>query len=259
MKTCTDRESIHLIGGTEVNDPREHWHEQSISKEEFMSAEDHEDVGGNLADLDFARQEAFYHTDEEGRMAEDLAEGDGTGDGLDFLVEDEHKSAMEIQKDLAKMAETLTELEFKYITAQEKMEQAKKLYDEFRCVTLPNAFRMAGVLGIETTQGARVMVERKYYCTPNKGEEDQKIMMNWLEKNGGNDLIKRQAIVDAAQIQKLIEAKIPHSQKKEVNTQSLKAWLKRCVGENKNVATIKIEDIPPCMHFVCLDEAVVKL
>lgn len=233
-----------------------------------MSAEDHMDVGGDFADREFAKEEYFneygkypnedaHHTDEEGQMAEALAEG--RPDSLDFLTEEEPKTAMQVQAELAAMADTLTKLEFEYVTALEKMEQAKKIYDEFRCVTLPNAFRMAGLLGVVTTHGARVTIERKYYCTPNKNEEDQKIMIDWLEKNGGKDLIKRQAIVDATKIPLLVELKIPHTQKRDVNTNSLKAWLKREVGENNNVANIKIEDVPPCMHFVCMDEAKIQM
>lgn len=242
-----------------------------------MSAEDHMDVGGDMADRQFAAEEAF---NEYGKYPDELQEqktyeapkghqghqdghfAEGRPDSLDFLEEDDDpksKTAMEVMAELRSMAEKLTELEFNYVTLQEKMEQAKKIYDEYRCVTLPNAFRMAGLLGVETTSGARVTVERKYYCSPNKNPEDQAIMIKWLEQHGGEDLIKSQAIVDAAQISKLIEFKIPHAQKKEVNTNSLKAWLKREVGEGKGVANIKLEDVPNVMHFICLDEAVVKI
>lgn len=177
-------------------------------------------------------------------------------ENLDFLSES--STAVEVSQELRQLAERLTELEFNYVTAQEKADQAKKTYDEFRCITLPNAFRMAGFTGIETVSGARVSIERKYYCSPNKNEADQDTMCNWLEQVGGGDLIKRQAIVDAAKIPDLIEAKIPHRQKRDVNTQSLKAWLKREVGED-GVQRIQLEDIPDCIHFICLDEAVVKV
>jgi len=176
---------------------------------------------------------------------------------LSFL--EEGSNVAEVMKELRAMAEQMTKLEFEYVTLQEKAEQAKKIYDEFRCVTLPNAFRLAGVTGLETTSGARVSIERKYYCSPNKNEEDQNTMCEWLEQVGGDDLIKRQAIVDQAKIPDLIAAGIPHTQKRDVNTNSLKAWLKRAVGEGGNVATVKLEDVPPCMHFVCLDEAIVKV
>jgi sulfatase maturation enzyme AslB (radical SAM superfamily) len=185
-----------------------------------------------------------------------------SNEDLSFLEEGEgalSPESISIMNDLKVMAETLVKLEFNYVTANEKAEQAKKIYDEYRCITLPNAFRLAGFSSVETTSGARVEVKREYHCSPNKNESDQDTMCNWLEKEGGGDLIKRQANVDSAQIPKLIQYAIPHTQKREVNTQSLKAWLKRALGEDKNVATIKLEDIPPCLHFICVDAAEVSI
>lgn len=179
--------------------------------------------------------------------------------GDDDFLEAGKLASHDLLIDLRKMADTLVRLEFEYVTAKEKMEQAEKTYNEFKSLTLPNAFRMAGIMGLDTNDGAHVSITRKYYCSPNKNEADQDIMCNWLEQNGGEDLIKRKAIVDEAQIQRLKEAAIPHTQKRDVNTQSLKAWLKRAIGDDKNVATIELENIPSCMHFVMLDEAEVKI
>ena len=179
-------------------------------------------------------------------------------DELGFLDEGVMEESKTIIEEMRAMADRLVEMEFNYTTLQEKANQAKKLYDEFRCVTVPTAFRMAGITSLETTGGARINIRRKYYCSPNKNEEDQKSMCDWLREHNGGDLIKSKAVVDSTQIPKLLEAGIPHTQQTEVNTTSLKAWLKREVGEG-SVATIKLEEIPPYMHFIQMDEAEMHL
>ena len=62
-------------------------------------------------------------------------------------------------------------------------------------------------------------------------------------------LIKDNAIVDGSSIGALEENGVPYARKTEVNTTSLKAFLRDKLGVTSGVAQITIDDIPACMHF----------
>ena len=92
-------------------------------------------------------------------------------------------------------------------------------------------------------------VKRAYYCSPNKNAEDKKIMADWLIANGGEHLIKKTITAGEDSINALKAANIPFAEDSNVNTASLKSFLKDKLGITSGIAQIQMEDIPKCIHF----------
>jgi hypothetical protein len=147
------------------------------------------------------------------------------------------------------MGEHLKELRLKMIKAEAEFKQAQKEHDYYASSVLPMEMFNAGVSEIKLMSGGTMSYERKFYCQPNKNAEDKQIMAKWLHDNGGGHLIKAKAEVDGAQIDLLRESAIPFTEIEDVNTQSLKAFLKDKIGASGGSVQIQIADIPACMHF----------
>jgi translation initiation factor 2 alpha subunit (eIF-2alpha) len=128
-------------------------------------------------------------------------------------------------------------------------------YDTYRFQTLPAAMQSAGVLSVTTSDGHNIEVKNKFYCNPNKNDNDRKVIGEWLKKYGAEHLIKKMALVDGAQLDELKETGVPYVEKWDMNTNSLKAWIKDQLGLGKaGVAQISTSDIPECIHFIQVDE-----
>ena len=74
-------------------------------------------------------------------------------------------------------------------------------------------------------------------------------MSDWLRENQGEHLIKSVANVDAADVDKLKDNGIPFTEKNDINTNSLKAFLMDGLGLKGGVQKFTVEDIPACIHF----------
>lgn len=164
-----------------------------------------------------------------------------------------------ILQDVSEKAKKLLALKWDMEEKEEAFNEAKKQYDEFRCVTLPTFMEMNGLSMIATEGGARVEVKSKYYCKPNKNPADMKVIAEFLEKHGHPELIQKGAVVEVNYLEKLEEAQIPYNEVEEVNTNSLKAWLKDQVGGNGGQIQLKMEDIPNCIHFIRMKECEITL
>jgi hypothetical protein len=154
---------------------------------------------------------------------------------------------------LSAMAKRLKELAADCADKEEAFKKAKEEYERYRTVDLPNAMLQAGVSLVETADGDRIEIRNKYYCNPNKNDEDRKKIGEWLSKWGASHLIKRTAVV--SDIERLSEAGIPHVEKWDMNTNTLKAWIKDQLGVNGGAALFSTSDIPECVHFNQIDEA----
>jgi hypothetical protein len=108
----------------------------------------------------------------------------------------------------------------------------------------------AGVSSLDLITGGRLSYEHKYYCQPNKNAADKNVIADWLRQHGGEHLIKDQAYVDGALIDKLKESGIPYIEKDDINTNSLKAFIKdKLGGQGGGTQQLTLEDIPACIHF----------
>ena len=167
-------------------------------------------------------------------------------DNYDYFMTQKDTNVLQ---NLSKMGEHLKELKIQMLEAQAAAEQAKKNYEHYANNILPMEMHSAGIEELTLASGGKLSVKHAYYCSPNKNDTDQAIMREWLINHGGDYLIKDNAIVDGSSIDTLEKNGVPFARKTEVNTTSLKAFLKDKLGVTSGTAQISISDIPACMHF----------
>ena len=167
-------------------------------------------------------------------------------DYLDSGISTSDKSVL---KNLSQMGEKLKELQIKMLETQAAADAAKKEFEHYANVIIPQEMFSAGVDSIGLSSGGSLKVKRNFYCQPNKNEADRKKIVEWLRANGGDYLVKHDATVSAEDMDKLEQNGIPYAENTSVNSQSLKAFLKDKIGATTGVQQIDIKDIPECIHF----------
>lgn len=135
----------------------------------------------------------------------------------------------------------------KYKTAEETYVQARQEYEHFAHTLMPQYMQSLGIEAVDLADGGKVRLVRNYYCKPNKNDKDKQVMYDWLRNNGGDYLIKPEA--KTTNIEALKAAHIPYTECGDVNTSSLKAFIKDLLGVSSGYKKIDLEDIPPCLHF----------
>ena len=155
----------------------------------------------------------------------------------------------EFMRNLAAMGEHLKDLKARVIEAEDALARAKKEYEHWANVVLPQEMYSMGVESMTLSSGESISLKRNFYCQPNKNADDRKVMLDWLRAHGGEHLIVEEAQVDTENVQRLKDAGIPYVETSTVNTQRLKAWLKDGIGASTGQQRFTIEDIPRCMHF----------
>ena len=168
---------------------------------------------------------------------------------FDYLSTGVSETDKSILKNLSVMGEKLKELQLKMVETAAAAEQAKKEYEHYANVLIPQEMFSVGVDSIGLSSGGQLKVKRNFYCQPNKNAEDKKKIVEWLRANGGGHLVKHDASVSAEDMEKLSQNGIPFIENTQVNTTSLKAFLKDKIGATTGVQQITVEDIPECIHF----------
>lgn len=168
---------------------------------------------------------------------------------LDYLDQGLEQSDKTVLKNLSQMGEKLKELQLKMLETQALADQAKKEFEHYANVIIPQEMFSAGVDSIGLASGGSLKVKRNFYCQPNKNPEDKKKIVEWLCANGGGHLVKHDASVAAEDMDRLQKNGIPFIENTSVNTTSLKAFLKDKIGATTGVQQIAVEDIPACIHF----------
>jgi hypothetical protein len=163
---------------------------------------------------------------------------------LKFETEDK-----QVLSRLRDMGEMLKSLKTKQLEAEAALDAAKKEYEHYANVILPSEMHAVGLDSITLTSGGMIKMKRNFYCQPNKNAEDRAKMAEWLRKNGGGHIIKNNATVASEDIDKLIAEDIAFIENTEINTNSLKAFLRDGIGVTTGVQQFEIDDIPACMHF----------
>ena len=159
------------------------------------------------------------------------------------------ESDREFMGNLSKMGEHLKDLKAAVEKAEEEFAKAKKEYEHWANVVLPQEMYSMGVESLTLANGGSIKLKRNFYCQPNKNADDRKVMFDWLREHGGAHLIVEEAQVDTENVQRLKDAGIPYVETSTVNTQRLKAWLKDGIGVSSGQQRFTIDDIPRCMHF----------
>ena len=111
---------------------------------------------------------------------------------LDTGISQEDKGVL---KNLSAMGEKLKELQLKMLETQAAAEQAKKEFEHYANVIIPQEMFSAGVDSIGLSSGGSLKIKRNFYCQPNKNPEDRKTIVEWLRANGGGHLVKHDATV----------------------------------------------------------------
>lgn len=168
---------------------------------------------------------------------------------LDYLDQAIEQSDKTVLKNLSQMGEKLKELQLKMLETQALADQAKKEFEHYANVIIPQEMFSAGVDSIGLVSGGSLKVKRNFYCQPNKNIEDKKKIVKWLRANGGGYLVKHDVSVAAEDMDKLQQNGIPFIENTSINTTSLKAFLKDKIGATTGVQQIAVEDIPACIHF----------
>ena len=168
---------------------------------------------------------------------------------LSYLTESISEQDKGVLKNLSSMGEKLKELQVKMLETQALADAAKKEFEHYANVIIPQEMFSAGVDSIGLSSGGSLKVKRNFYCQPNKNAADRAKIVAWLRENGGDHLVKHDATVSPEDMDKLTANGIPFIENTQVNTTSLKAFIKDKLGVTTGVQQIDIKDIPECIHF----------
>lgn len=168
---------------------------------------------------------------------------------FDYLSNGISSSDKNVLKNISTLGEKLKELKKKQLDAEAVLEAAKKEYEHFANVILPQEMFSCGIDSISLSTGGTIQLKRTFYCKPNKNEEDKRIIAEWLRSHGGAHIVEHDATVSAEDMNALNENNIPFIENTTVNTAKLKSFLKDGIGATTGVQKFTISDIPKCMHF----------
>lgn len=164
---------------------------------------------------------------------------------MDYLVTEADTSVL---KNLAEMGEHLQELQLKMLKCEAAYEQAKGEFLHYQNSVLPLALYNANVTSVGLANGNSIKAVTKYHCSIAKNA-DKKKLADWLIEHGGDYLINKQAVVSGEVIKELKAKQIPYIEQDDMNTNSIKKFLKELLGEGTGEAKIDITDIPKDFHF----------
>lgn len=164
-----------------------------------------------------------------------------------------------VLKNLSQMGEKLKELQLKMVEAAAEAERAKKEYEHYANVLLPQEMFSAGIDSLGLISGGVLRIKRNFYCQPNKNDTDKKVMTNWIKTHGGEYLLKESYTVGKESVDTLKENNIPYTETCNFNTLSLKSFLKDKLGITTGIQQITLDEIPACMHFQEVTTAEIEL
>lgn len=167
---------------------------------------------------------------------------------FDFL-ENINQDDKQVLKNLSTLGEKLKSLKAKMLETEAAADLAKKEYEHFANVLMPQEMFSCGLSRVDLSSGGSIKLKHNFYCQPNKNVKDKETIAAWLRANGGEYLIKSNAVVSLEDKDKLVGTNIPFIEDISVNTASLKAFLKDKIGATTGIQQIKVEDIPACIHF----------
>lgn len=154
-----------------------------------------------------------------------------------------------VLKNLSQMGEQLKALKQKMLEAAELADAAKKEYEHYANVIVPQEMFSAGVDSLSLSSGGTLSIKHNFYCQPNKNADDRKKIVEWLRAHNGGHIVEHDATVSSEDFDKLSETGIPFIENTVVNTARLKSFLKDGIGATTGVQQFTIEDIPACIHF----------
>ncbi len=163
-------------------------------------------------------------------------------------VEQESSSVMDEVKRYAAM---LKEAANKVAECEAALKKAESEYRDLAQNVLPNYYKSNGINKLVLDDGTILSVEKVVTCSPTKAKRPE--LIDWLRKNGGDDIVKESLAVDKSFTETLKELSVPYVVNGDVNTSSLKAWLKRQLGLSGSEARMDWKDIPDFVNMYQYD------
>ena len=165
-----------------------------------------------------------------------------------FLEEMKNEPTQDVLVALRKQSETLRQLEFEMMAAEDAYKQAQARYTEFATKVLPEMYLSAGVDSLTTSDGKMIRIVTKTSASIKKGTDNGKtskqLIAKWLREHNGEALIKNEFIVPASQKELLVKYGIINEEIVDVNTNALKKFLTDALGQGGSPATITQDELP---------------
>jgi len=137
------------------------------------------------------------------------------------------------------------------INLKEERAKLQKIEKEFM-----QSLEDIGLSSFTLNDGTRLSITESYHCNINKNLPDQDNVACWLRDNGADHLVKSKIELETDQqtLDALREHGIPFIEKVEMNTNSVKAFLKDGLGLTGNQAQFEFKDLPKGLHLFCNKE-----
>lgn len=127
------------------------------------------------------------------------------------------------------------------------LEKAKKAYDEHNKKVVAELMHNNGLEEVKLSSGITAQVKTKTYTSVNREKIAQ--VAEWLEKNDGGHLIKKDCTVADNYATLLETLDIPFKKNMNVNTSSLKTFLLDKMGQKGGYAYINPDSLPDGISF----------
>lgn len=156
-----------------------------------------------------------------------------------------------VMEEVKRYAALLTDAANKVAKAEADLKKAEAEYKELAQNVLPNYYKSNGINKLILDDGTILSVEKVVTCSPTKANKPD--LINWLKQKGGEDIVKESLSVDKSFADKLKELAVPFVANGDVNTTTLKAWLKRQLGLSGGEASMDWKDIPDFVNLYQYD------
>lgn len=154
--------------------------------------------------------------------------------------------------EVKKAVEVWRELKFKMDSAEAVFNEAKKVYEEYCKDVVSRVFRQNGLESLRLDDGSTVEVVSKIRCSIQK--DSKNTVADWLRAHDADNLVKAELVVMASQKEKLDSIGVPYDEEVDMNTNSVKAWVK---GEIER-GNVGVDDLPKGLSWFVYDEIVAK-
>lgn len=180
---------------------------------------------------------------------------------LSFLEKEAEENA-EVLDEIVTACKQLTETRETIAFLQAQLETQKKIEEELSSETIPNLLLAQGLLSIELDTGDKVRIDEKLYASVPKDPKNKRIVVNWLIKQNGQYLIKREVSIEEPEkwiLDLLNEKDVPHAERHTINTNSFKAFIRAKLGLKKgSLQEIELSDIPREANTFIRKETIIK-
>lgn len=184
-------------------------------------------------------------------------------EALDQYLDGLEPSGMTVNEEVSIHLKQLSDLtgQLEYILERKKALESQ--LQRLKELSIPQVLQKHGMRSLQMLDGTKVQVEEELTATLIKDSERRKIGLEWLQNNGGEDLIKDCiTILDPTDVLKeyLSSHGVLYDMSKDVNANSLKAWLREKLGLKEGiVATIEANQVPAELGLYIRDVAKVTV